>query len=72
MCHARIAHQAGITPKTNQIVLTAKRGLSSDSLQCLQRKAIRIHVWKNSTPLSGIFNNYKEKLSVAKVQTAAC
>ena len=27
--------------------------------------------WENPTPLWGIYNNYKEKLSVPRVQTAA-
>ena len=46
---------------------------SSDySLQCLQKKAITIHVFgEKSTPLWGIFNNYKKKLSVPTVHTAA-
>ena len=50
-----------------------KTGLFSDYLlQCLQKKAITIHVFgeKISTPLWGIFNYYKEKLSVPRVQIA--
>ena len=36
-------------------------GFSDYSLQCLQKKAITIHVFvKKSTRLRGIFNNYKE------------
>ena len=38
----------------------------------LQKKAITIHVLEvKSTPLWGIFNNYKEKLGIPRVQTAA-
>ena len=45
---------------------------SGYSLQCLQKKAIKIYVFgKKSTLLWGIFNSYKEKLSVPRVQTAA-
>ena len=49
---------------------------SDYSFQCLQKKAIAIQVLGGggggeSAPLWGIFNNYKEKLSVPKVQTAA-
>ena len=65
--HARIARRkAGITLKANEIVLTAIRGFFSGySLKCLQKKAITIHFFgKKSAPLWGIFNNYKEKLSV--------
>ena len=53
--------------KANWIALTARRELFSDySLQCLQKKAITIHVFvrKKSIRQWGIFNNYKEKLSV--------
>ena len=52
--------------------LTARRGFFSDySLQCLQKKAITIYVFgKKSTLLWGIFNSYKEKLSLPIVQTA--
>ena len=58
--------------KANYIAL--RRGFFSDySLQCLQKKAITIHVFarKKSTRLWGIFNNYKEKLSASRVHTAA-
>ena len=50
-----------------------KTGVLSDySRQCLQKKAITIHDFgKKSDRLWGIFNNYKEKLSVPRVQTAA-
>ena len=51
-----------------------KMGLFSDySLQCLLQKAITIHFFceKRSTRLWGILDNYKGKLSVPRVHTAA-
>ena len=51
--HARLAREAGITLKANQIVLTARRRFFSDSsLQCLQQKAITIDVFAKKNQLA--------------------
>ena len=50
---------SGITLKANQIVSAARRGVFSDyPFQCLQKKAITVHVLGGkSAPLWRIFNN---------------
>ena len=50
-----------------------KTGVFSDySFHCLQKKATTIYVFaKKSTRLWGIFSNYKGKLIVPRVHTAA-
>ena len=56
----------------NSIVLTARLGFFSDySLQCKRKQLQSTFLRKISNRLWGIFNNYKEKLNVSSVHTAA-
>ena len=73
---AKESNYSHVFGERNQLLdgeyLTARRGVFSHySLQCLQKKVITVHVFgkKKSTPVWGIFSNYKEKLSVPIVQT---